>query len=498
MTNDNDGTQRPGGPWGEPQPTPPNPYTQGQPPQDPSVQGQPPQNPYAQGQPAQNPYTQGRPQQDPHAQAPAEPNPHGQAPAEPNPYGQAPAEPNPYGQAPAQPNPYGQVPQNPYSERQGASDPTSAQPTAAYPHAPAGNVPPSLPGGPHAPTEVYPPFGGQPPVAPRKKKRSPAGWIAAAVVLVLLIVGGIVGFNIGSAAHAPELQVQAYLDALKSGKAESALKLAGTKVEETDLLLTDEAYANAEDLITRYTISDSTVDGDSATVTASITQGGEKYDQDFTLTKAGTDMVLFDKWALEAPDLGAVAVPVTAPDDAVIEVGGVDASSARSEGTIELRALPGTYAVALGGEAAWYDAEPTTASVLGFGEDAAEVEPLVIALTDEGTQAATDAVDAWLDACIASTELVPPGCPFSASNSRNYEISNLVWTVTKPTFTIGEYSDGTWAIVTDTEGEAKATADAKDPSTGGTGQIFTDPFSFEVGGVIEGFTDDGATFVPSE
>lgn len=453
MTND-DATQGPpaAGPWGGQQPSPQNPYNQAQPPAAQQGEQQPGPDPY--GQAPQNPYSQ-------------------------NPYGQAPQEPNPYGQAPQEPNPYGQQAPNPYSQ---------AQPTNAY----------AQPAGATAPTETYPAWGAQPPVEPPKKKRKAWPWIAASVVLLLLIVGGVVGLNLGNAAHAPELQVQAYLDALKKGDAEAALTLSGTKVEKTDLLLTDEAYGNAEDKITRYTIADSSVEGDTATVTASITQGGEKYDQEFSLTKAGKDAVIFDKWALEAPTIGVMSVGVVAPEDAVVEVSGIDASSARSEGAVELRALPGTYAVALGGDAVFYDAEPTSASVVGFGGEAAEAEPLVIALTDEGTQAATDAVDAWLDDCIASTDLTPSGCPFSATNSQNYEISNLVWTVTKPTFTIGEFSDGTWAIVTETPGSAKATADARDPSTGGTGQIFTDPFSFDIGGVIEGFTDDGATYVPAE
>ena len=465
MTQNNDGTQPPSGPgpWNESphQPSEPNPYSQGQPAPD----------PYA--QPAPDPY--GQPAPDPHGQ-PA-PDPYGQ-PA-PDPYGQA--QQNPYGQTPPEQVAYGQQAANPY---------TQAQPGGVYPQQPQ-------PAG-AAPTEAYPAWNGEPPVGPPKKKRSAAPWIAAAVVLVLLVVGGIIGLNLGNAAHAPELQVQAYLDALKKGDAEDALKLAGTKVEKADLLLTDEAYKNAEDRITRYTISDTSVDGETATVTATITQGGEKYDQEFSLTKAGKDAVIFDKWELDEPAIGSLSVGVTAPENAVIEVSGVDASSARSEGAIELRALPGTYAVALGGDASWYAAEPTSASVVGFGSDAAEAEPLVIALTEEGTTAATDAVNAWLDDCIASTELAPPGCPFSATNSQNYEISNLVWTVTKPTFSIGEFADGVWPVLTDSEGDAKATATAKDPSTGATGTIFTDLFSFDIGGAIDGFTDDGATFVPAD
>ena len=43
---------------------------------------------------------------------------------------------------------------------------------------------------------------------------------------------------------------------------------------------------------------------------------------------------VIDTWALEAPDLGTISVPVTAPDDAAIDVSGVDASSALNEGVL--------------------------------------------------------------------------------------------------------------------------------------------------------------------
>lgn len=409
-------------------------------------------------------------------------------PSEPNPYSQAQPATDPYGRpfqnpAPAEINPYGQPVQNPY-----AAPYVQTQPAAGWPQAPSQGT---------GPTDTYPAWGERPPIAPQAKRRHAAAWIASAVVLVLFLVGGAVVLSLGNAAHAPELQVQAYLDALRDGEAENALAISGTAIGASDLLLTDEAYGNAEKRITSYTIGDSTVDGETATVTATITQGGVEYNQAFSLTRTGSDAVIFDIWALDEPALGAVSVGVTAPDDAVVEVGGVDASSARTDGAIELRALPGTYAVALGGDTPWYSAETTAASVVGFGSETDDAGVLAVELTDQGTQSATDAVNAWLDSCIASTELAPAGCPFSATNSLDYDISNLVWTVTKPTFSIGEFADGVWPVLTDSEGNAQATADATDPATGETGQIFTEEFAFDIGGVIDGFSDDGASYLPA-
>ena len=95
----------------------------------------------------------------------------------------------------------------------------------------------------------------------------------------------------------------------------------------------------------------------------------------------------------------------------------------------------------------------------------------------------------------SATELAPAGCPFYATNTQGYEISNLRWTVTKPTFTVGEFTDGTWPITTNSDGSAQAAADARDPGSGATGPISTEPFPFDVDGIIEAFGDDGATYV---
>ncbi|MCP2029999.1 hypothetical protein L1277_000063 [Okibacterium sp. HSC-33S16] len=451
MTNDSTGPHEPN-PWG--QPPQPNPW--GQPQQPPAQPQQQPQQPAPLQQPAQ-------PQQQPYpAEAPAQP------------YIQQP---------PAQQTP-------PYAPQPGAY---SQQATAAYPTQPtaAGGYPPQPPAG------AYPAGSPAPAPAPRKKK-SLVPWIASGSVVLLLLIGGIVGFNLGSAAHAPELQVKAYLDALKKGDVAAAFDVVGTKVEKSDLLLTKKAYAEADDRITRYTLGDVVTEDETARVTASITQGGEKYDHEFTLSKVGKDAVIFDTWKLEAPELSSIAVGANAPNDAVVEVAGVDVSGLEKEGGVyTLRALPGTYSVALGGEASWYAAEELQASVVGFGGDADSPEPsiLEIAMTEEGTTAATDAVTAWLDACIASTELVPTGCAFFATNSQGYELSGITWTVTKPTFTIGEFADGSWPVTTDSKGNAQAAADARDPSNGATGRISTDEFSFDIDGVIEAFGEDGATFV---
>ncbi|HXH33405.1 MAG TPA: hypothetical protein VNJ54_03210 [Plantibacter sp.] len=385
-------------------------------------------------------------------------------------YGQEPT--GQYGQQPS----YGQQPTDQYGQA----------PTAAYGQQPYGQA-----AGGYATTQQQP---------PKKKlsKKGLTGIIAGGSALLLIIVGGIVGVSVGNALHAPEVTVKSYLDALKAGNAEQALKLSGTEVSSADVLLTDEAYDAASGKVSGYTIGKTTTSGDTATVQARLTQGGESVDQEFTLTKVGKDAVLFDKWKLEAPELSTVQVDVVAPSDAVATVGGVELTDVEpiAEGSYQLRALPGTYDVALS-ESDWYAAEATTATAQGFGQTA-EAATLAVTLTDAGTTAVEEAVNAYIDGCGAATDLAPEGCPFEIRNDTGYTPSGVAWKFdTRPTFTIGEFSGSGWSVDSETVGRMSMTCTLTDPATGQTGPGYSiTPVDFIVGGTIDGFTDDGATFVP--
>lgn len=340
--------------------------------------------------------------------------------------------------------------------------------------------------------------GGQQPPKKKLSKKGLTGIIAGGSALLLIIVGGVVGVTVGNALHAPQVTVESYLDALKSGDAEQALKLSGTEVSAADVLLTDDAYKAASGKVSGYTIGKTTTNGNTATVQARLTQGGESVDQEFTLTKVGKDAVLFDKWKLEAPELSTVQVDVVAPEDAVATVGGVDLTDVEpiAEGSYQLRALPGTYDVALS-ESDWYTAEATTTTAVGFGQ-AAEPATLAVALTDAGTTAVEEAVNAYIDGCGAATELAPEGCPFEIRNDTGFTPSGVTWKFdTRPTFTVGEFSGGGWAVDSETVGRMSMTCTLTDPATGQTGPGYSiNPVDFIVGGTVEGFTDEGATFVP--
>lgn len=363
----------------------------------------------------------------------------------------------PQGQPPQQQPPAGQPPQQPPAQQ-------PYQPEQQHPQQyPQTQQYPATPGQePYAQTQQYPQTypageqqgaGGMPPNGNPPKKKSPAGWIAGGAALLLIIIAGVVGVSIGNAAHAPENQVTAYLDLLKAGKAKQALEASGTKLEKTDVLLTDKAYKAADDRISKYSIESSDVDGDTATVTANITQGGESYEQDFTLSKAGKDMVLFDKWKLEAPELGLVSYAVTGPTDAPLTVNGVAVSGEGDDGVFSFRALPGSYAIELDGEAENYAAETATATVAGFGEKEGEAPEVAVTLSESGITAAEDAVNVFLDECEASTELAPDGCPNWGNDTGVDKVEDIVWTFDpRPDFTVADYDGSAWTVTTETDG----------------------------------------------
>ncbi|MGK9146185.1 hypothetical protein KXS11_00970 [Plantibacter flavus] len=482
---------------GDPNQQPQQPNQYGQP--TPEQQQWQQQNPAAQQPTGEQPQWQPQDTTGQHGQSPTGQygqNPTGQY-GQQNPSGQPGQQ--PYGQAPDQQptEQFGQQQTGPYNQQTGSYGqppvaPYAQQPTEQYGQAPTAAYGQQAYGqGPYATAQQQP---------PKKKlsKKALTGIIAGGSALVLIIVGGIVGVSVGNALHAPEVTVKAYLDALKAGKAEQALALAGTEVSAADVLLTDEAYDAASGKVSGYTIGRTTTSGDTATVQARLTQGGESIDQEFTLTKVGKDAVIFDKWKLESPELSTVQVDVLAPADAVATVGGVELTDVEpiAEGSYQLRALPGTYDIALS-ESEWYSAEEMTATALGFGQ-AAEPASLAVSLTDAGTTAIEEAVNAYIDGCGASTVLAPEGCPFEIRNDTGYTPSGVTWTFdTRPTFTVGEFSGGTWAVDSDTVGRMSMTCTLTDPATGQTGPGYSiNPVDFIVGGTVEGFTDDGATFVP--
>lgn len=189
-----------------------------------------------------------------------------------------------------------------------------------------------------------------------------------------------------------------------------------------------------------------------------------------------------------------MSVVVQGPARSNVTVAGADVTTSRL-GAVSLRALPGSYGVRVdGGE--WFTAEDATAAVRGFG---APSEPVTLAtgLTDAGKQAASKAVDAWVDGCVASTSTAPDGCSFYAygENPAN-TYTNQRWTLgSRPSVDVGAWSVQGWLVRTESAGSATFTADFTGPA--GRGRATAGPIDINASGWITAFSDDGATFVPA-
>jgi hypothetical protein len=322
--------------------------------------------------------------------------------------------------------------------------------------------------------------------------------LGGAVVLFALGVVAAVVVGRTAATHRPEAAAVAYLEAVQQGDVERAMSLDGTEVGDDDVLLTNDAYAGVTDGVTGWDVSGSRVDGDSAVVVAVVQQGGEGgavYDQQFALEKDGTDLLFFDRWTLTPVELGTLTVQVGAPDAAVVTAAGVEVPHAGAEGdTVELRAFPGSYPATLDGAGA-YAADDVVGIATGASSTGSPAT-LVATLTDSGQASARAAVDAWLAACVASTDLAPDGCSFQIVNEpTGYTLSDQKWTLeTTPVYEVGDWTGQGWQVDATTEGSATFTSSLSD-GAGGTGTFNSvGAVRVPIQGVISDVTADGATY----
>lgn len=318
------------------------------------------------------------------------------------------------------------------------------------------------------------------------------GIIAGGAAVVLLLATGVVGYALQSSSHSADRPVRAFLDDLTAGHVDDALRLAGVDHDDEDVLLTDAAYAKASDRVTGYRIAATRTDGDTATVRAYLRQGGRDVASTFTLDRTGTDWGVFPVWELEAPDLGRVQVSVRGPGGTPVEVAGQRVRTS-DDGIANLTALPGTYDVTVDG-GKWFTAERASARVPGFSGTGSVPVSLTTELTDDGKQAAQQAVDRWVDGCIASTDPAPAGCSFYAyGEDPAYTYTNQKWTLEqRPEVTVGGWLSRGWTISTTTLGRATFTADISGPD--GVGTATAGPMNVNASGYVSGFSDDGATF----
>lgn len=324
-----------------------------------------------------------------------------------------------------------------------------------------------------------------------RRKRVPL--IAAIAGGAVLLVGGTgATYAVLAAQHAPEHYVQSFLQELVDGHASLALDYV-SDVPEMSPLLADKVYSAATDRISAFTVTGTAVEGDHATVSATITQGATESDRSFTLTRVGRDAV-FDIWSIDGGQLPTFRIAFPRPDSVNLTANGV----AIDKFPVEVPALPGTYAFAANGTTEQFDVAPAAGTVSFAKADTKVKVPLSVILTEQGATAAQSAVAAHMAACFAQTVLAPTGgCGYSVIDEDPPSLSNQRWTLlTPPTFTFGAWAgtgaDGGWPLIPGAGGSLRWDADIPN------GTADTSWSDYMPSGYIKSFGEDGTAVYVSK
>ncbi|WP_434176396.1 hypothetical protein [Brachybacterium conglomeratum] len=273
---------------------------------------------------------------------------------------------------------------------------------------------------------------GPSPAPLRRRRWWLLGGIAALLALVMVLPQVLVG------ERSPETEARSFLQAILDADTDAVREHMVEPGEGVlDVALTDQVTLAAEERVDRFTIEDTTIDGDTAQVTATLSLGRRTQETTLHLTRHREGALRRPVWELEPMELPVmrVAVPVSAP---AVLINGVEVPlpenvmAAQAFGLVEVHlvVLPGVYQVSApeGGEAV----TPTTVrstippvlgpwlnSLIEIGYD----------LTDTGKeQFSSYLIDMALAECARSTQPRPENCPFGAPE----EITG----------------EGTWQIIT--------------------------------------------------
>ena len=208
---------------------------------------------------------------------------------------------------------------------------------------PAAGVPPT------------PAAAGPSPAPLRRRRWWLLGGIAALLALVLVLPQVLVG------ERSPETEARSFLQAILDADTDAVREHMVEPGEGVlDVALTDQVTLAAEERVDRFTIEDTTIDGDTAQVTATLSLGRRTQETTLHLTRHREGALRRPVWELEPVELPVmrVAVPVSAP---AVLINGVevplpeDVMATQAFGLVEVHlvVLPGVYQVSApeGGEA---------------------------------------------------------------------------------------------------------------------------------------------------
>lgn len=311
--------------------------------------------------------------------------------------------------------------------------PTQQIPTATAMPAPTDQVPPTA-----SATAQMPPV--IPPAAPAAPKGKPltakqkTGIIIGAVVVGVIAVLGIAYAVLNATVFSPQSVADRYVAALSSGDYEEANNIADPQLDQDQrLLLTNKAAQTENATITNARVTGITDSADgSKLVNVTYTISGEQVNDTFTMTPAGSRFLIFRDWTVTTPLLKEITVSTDAATPGLtingIEVGEENAVSGSFGSDLVFKVYPGTYRIAVTETEFITESGdgPVTVSTNGSTYAYTSVEA-----TDALVQAIQDELDAQLQACAASTEGEPEGCPFSMYTFSEDRYRNVTWSITE-------------------------------------------------------------------
>jgi hypothetical protein len=297
------------------------------------------------------------------------------------------------------------------------------------------------------------------PMSPERKRKMLI-ILASVGGAIVLVVGSIVAVSIiNSTVYSPKHQVEAYLDNVVAGNASEAISAADISASSSSrVLLTDDILQATEGGITGYTILDTAVSDDSATITVELDQDGEKAETYFTVSRTGNTMVVFDEWAIDTVDIGVVSL--TLPEGLTeLDVNGVAVSLddvSADMGYIELPAFPGEYEIALAGQNEYLASEAQTVTVSASAASYSEPIRFELEPTEEFSAAVQTQIEDLLSSCAERKLIEADDCPIYTYAFG--DVSDVSWTIDEQaTFEIVDYGDGEWYVQTDDRGVATVT-----------------------------------------
>ncbi len=275
------------------------------------------------------------------------------------------------------------------------------------------------------------------PMDPAKKKKIRLVAIIVGSIVLLAVIAAIVFSVVSRTAFGPDKKAEELMEAVVSGDAQRATELADPNVTTQQRgLLTNDIYGAAENRISAYEIIDTTVNGDSATVDARVTQDNVTSDVTMNLVSDGREG-LFKSWRIENPDsllYQQVTVQVPAGVEKMNVNGNAVSIPNESEPhAVSLTVLPGDYDMSVDAPSKYVTyGEAQTAEVRADDRFVSDTVQFSTEHTPELVEEATRVANAKLDECAASGSFDPEGCSFGFNSyDDNEDYRNPTWTITE-------------------------------------------------------------------